>query len=231
MSGILTSVGAFLKVVTSGGIVFDAVSSSSTTLGGAASTLTWSHTCTGSSLALFVAVGNIGNAAATISGVTYNGVSMTQLWVADQSGGVEAKGGGFILINPATGAHNVVITLSINGVGYLGGAATSWTGVNQTGTVGNSWRTPVNAPDGSTNPSSVIVTTAVSGDVVVDSYSAFNVAAVSIPNHTSRAVLDPIQSTSYAFGSQSHAATGSTTMSWTNTGGFYSQGAVALIPA
>lgn len=214
-----------------GGITFDATGGFARDLGGAFSDVTVPHTCSGSDRALFVSVQNASNGALTITSVTYNGDAMTQLWVLDTSSGVEAKNAGYILINPDTGANNIVITISGNGGGTLGGASTSWNGVNQTGTVGNSWRIPVNGAGG-TDPSSIVVANAQAGDVVVDGICMFNVAGVTVPNHTARVTQDPLTvGSNYAGGTQSVDAAGSETMEWTNTSSLWSGGAVALIPA
>lgn len=213
-----------------GGIAFDAGSSSARDLGGAFADLTWAHTvAAGSNRALVVSVGSLGNAAVTISSVTYNGVGMTAMWAqTDTSSGVEAKQRSYFLAAPATGTNNVIITLSANGVGTLAGAAASFSGVNQTGTVGNSWRTPV-ISDGSS--SDIVVANAVSGDYVVDGMGIYNTTGVIAPNHTNVATQDPVTVGSvYAHGMQYHPATGSTTMSWTNMT-LFSGGAAALIPA
>lgn len=86
---------------------FDAAASGPET--GAATTLTWSHTCTGSNLVLLVFVYfQAGNAA---SSVTYNGVAMTSL-VNVFDGGATGYLQCYYLLNPAIGAHNVVATWS-----------------------------------------------------------------------------------------------------------------------
>ena len=108
-------------------IAFDA-----TTNGGTGTTsLTFAHTCTGSNLILFVAAdGNITAGGDVLTGITYNGVAMTQV-----TGSPIAKAGRyfylFFLVAPATGAHNVVI--SNPGSDFTAGAASSFTGALQTG--------------------------------------------------------------------------------------------------
>lgn len=104
-------------------IAFDASSGSK---GAGSSTLTWSHTCSGSNRTLVV-----GCASKTddyITGVTYNGVAMTQ--VDKTTGG----GGGaeymYILANPASGANNIVVTASVS-IDMMG-SAVSYTGTSLT---------------------------------------------------------------------------------------------------
>lgn len=94
-------------------------------------TLTFSHTCTGSNLRLYVmATGdNTGSATDDITGATYNGVAMTLMnktfVAADRYRYL------FRLINPATGANSVVITSSTSG-GFKSGNSESYTGCDQT---------------------------------------------------------------------------------------------------
>lgn len=81
---------------------FDATSNGSNST----ETLTVSHTCAAGA-ALIVAASSQG----TVSGVTYNGVAMTQI-----GSQVSSPGGSliylFFLANPATGANNIVVTKS-----------------------------------------------------------------------------------------------------------------------
>lgn len=93
-------------------------------------TATFSHPCTGSDRLLFVtAVVGSGN---TVSGVTYNGVAMTNVPtnspVSNPSGAVLYL---FYLINPATGANNVVVTAAVSDT--IRAVSASYTGVKQSG--------------------------------------------------------------------------------------------------
>ena len=80
----------------------------------------WSHTCNGSNRILFVTTTS--DSSGGVTGVTYNGVSMTLEF-----------GGGYHkiwkLINPASGANTVSITHS----GSAQGVSSSYTGVSSTG--------------------------------------------------------------------------------------------------
>lgn len=94
------------------------------------SSLTWSHTCTGSNRILFVgAVTNEADNTDYVTGVTYNGVAMTRV----DSFRSQGQGGTvmYMLVNPASGANNVVVSLSASKNIY--GASTSYTGALQTG--------------------------------------------------------------------------------------------------
>lgn len=89
------------------------------------SSLTVSHTCTGSDLVLEVTCWS--NAGDT-TGVTYNGVAMTPIYLNDNAGGVRCST--FSLVNPATGTHNIVLSRSGSSFNVI--AAKSYTGVDQT---------------------------------------------------------------------------------------------------
>lgn len=91
-------------------------------------TTVWSHTCTGSDRALLVGWYEF-SSTATVTAVTYNGVSMTELGqvAADGTGGKVYLYG---LANPASGANNVSITHS--GSKQCFASAASYTGVDQT---------------------------------------------------------------------------------------------------
>jgi hypothetical protein len=101
-------------------IAFD---SSASTNNSTASSRTWSHTCSGSNRILFV--GLLLQSNITCTGVTYNGVAMTQL--ATKSNG--SNNYIYYLIAPDTGIHNVVASFS--GSGYNWGASASYTGAKQ----------------------------------------------------------------------------------------------------
>lgn len=87
-------------------------------------TLTVSHTCTGSDRGLGVAVFFDTD---NISSVTYNGVAMTK---AGQHDFVSNRIAGYYLKNPASGTHDIVVTCAANNNISLIGF--SYTGTNQT---------------------------------------------------------------------------------------------------
>lgn len=91
---------------------------------GGDSVLTWSHTCTGTNLVLFVCVTNLTGSTGT--GVTYGGYKLSQL-TPDSTGGVDFTSV-YILQNPPTGANTIVITGPSGGFGYAG-SAISYSGV------------------------------------------------------------------------------------------------------
>jgi len=90
------------------------------------SSVTISHTCTGSNRILFVGAIVRTN---SISGVTYNSVAMTQ--IGSPVTNVNDKISLWYLIAPATGSNNVVITQT--GSSVINGCAISYTGAKQSG--------------------------------------------------------------------------------------------------
>lgn len=110
------------------------VSSNSGIKAAIAADWTWSHTCTGSNLVLYVAVvardaTNINNR--TVSGVTYNGVALTSIDSRDRATGT-IQTSLWRLIAPATGAHTISVAMTAYNTNIAYGMATSFTGVNQT---------------------------------------------------------------------------------------------------
>lgn len=90
-------------------------------------TETQSHTNSGSLLAVIV----LGNTLLNASGVTYNGVAMTQVVTPGSS---NADASIWVLLNPATGAHNIVVSkattepVAIFGISFLNATSYSATG-------------------------------------------------------------------------------------------------------
>lgn len=105
-------------------IVFDSATNGSSTTG---TSLTFSHTVTGSKTILFV--GGLGSTASDKwTGVTYNGVAMTRQYAVQM--GSDRWAYLYYLIAPATGANNVVISSASD---FISGNAVSYSGVKQTG--------------------------------------------------------------------------------------------------
>lgn len=109
-------------------IAFDAASAQSQD---ASVTSTFAHTCSGSDRYLIVGV--MVGAGNTVTGVTYNGVAMTQINTQISGGTTFDNFYLFGLVAPATGANNIVITASASTFIYGGGL--SYTGVDQANSV------------------------------------------------------------------------------------------------
>ena len=105
-------------------IAFDAVSSG----GNGGTSQTFSHTCTGTNRLLFVGGFNQ-EASSTITGVTYDGVAMTEIDSSSQTNNSVSL---WYLIAPSTGASDVVITRS-SSTNALVGVGVSYTGCLQSG--------------------------------------------------------------------------------------------------
>jgi len=107
-------------------IAFDAAASSSNS---GASSLTYSHTVTGTNTGIVVAV--MSQSGDDITSVTYNSA------VATQVSKIHAYDSGlwiylYYLVNPSTGTHDVTITRS-GSTGVLYGLSSSYTGTKQSG--------------------------------------------------------------------------------------------------
>ncbi len=89
--------------------------------------LTWSHTCTGSNLLLSVGLWVDSTATDVVTGITYNSVAMTRANRATIDIFNQVL---YYLVAPDTGAHNVVGSFSSSSV--VGGSA-SYSGCAQTG--------------------------------------------------------------------------------------------------
>lgn len=87
----------------------------------------FSHTCSGNNRILIVVLTARGGASDTISGVTYNGVSMTRVKAKDHTASTEWIYI-YALLNPATGTNSISVTKTATNVSYYG--AVSYTGVN-----------------------------------------------------------------------------------------------------
>ncbi len=113
-------------------IAFDGATAG-TQIGGG--TLTFSHTCSGSNLVLFVQACVIHDVSvSSVTGVTYNSVAMTQIGTASSQGSSPGNQSSSLwyLAGPATGANNIVITASNSPFAIVGSSA-SYTGASQTG--------------------------------------------------------------------------------------------------
>jgi hypothetical protein len=129
-------------------IAFDAKTNVSNTAG---NTHTFSHTCSGTDRVLYVFGHDTNTVGPTIvTGVTYNGVSMTKVTELDANASFNDRAiTMWRLVAPATGANNVVVTtVAGNNLRF---ASSSYTGVDQT--------TPENGTDTSTGTSVATIST------------------------------------------------------------------------
>jgi uncharacterized repeat protein (TIGR01451 family) len=198
---------AFLLLVSTAHaqVVFDSVTSFSgqLTRTSPGNSLTFSHTTTGTNLLMVVGVSmNIsGRNTTTVSGVTYNGVALTSAGTAISI--TNRRTELWYLIAPATGTHNVVVTLSVPGfgnpiIGTVAGAAT-FTGADQT--------TPIRTyvTNSGTSANAFVNVASSSNDMVLDTLALFSgtTAASTSPVQTQQWAISTGASGSdvYGFGS------------------------------
>lgn len=155
--------GSSTTTVGASGLVEDAISSAADPAV-SSNSVTYAHTCTGSNLVLVVVVAWTASATRTVTGVTYNGVALTQVasarrevtFIDTSVSGVDI----WYLINPATGTHNIIATVSAVGT-FVWGGGISFTGAHQSSVVGTA-----NTATGTSTAPSVAITSAV-GEIVV----------------------------------------------------------------
>lgn len=111
---------------------------------GAASSLTYSHTVSGSDRLLIVGVWF--GSSRSLSSITYNGDTMSDVVTILDTGGGERHGMQY-LIAPDTGSNNVVVTLS--GSAGIESTVASYTGVDQTDAI-DATRTELGLETGTT---------------------------------------------------------------------------------
>ncbi|GAC1574252.1 MAG: hypothetical protein NVS3B9_5820 [Candidatus Doudnabacteria bacterium] len=189
---------------------------SSTAAVSGAGTLTWTHTVTttGARRILVVSFMNRNvSVSALASSVTYNGVALTSL------GSVQTGSGGnydeiWYLLNPATGAHSVTITVAANGGSeILNAVASSWLNVDQTTPFG----TPVAVynPGYSAGAQTQLVSPTTIYDTVLDSIILNNSALIT---HTGTTTTVNSSTGSYSdFQDQTPGTASSTTINYTNS--------------
>lgn len=175
---------------------------------------------------LVVGVAVNGSPAPTVSSVTYNGVALTQIGTQlDSAPGYEniSRIDQWRLVAPATGTHNVVVTLS-SAAGALLSGATSLTGVDQGSPVRG-----YTADDGWSTTASVTVSSA-DGDLVLDTVCNGN--SVGAPSQDQQYVLN--NSSSYGcdnIGGSTKAGASSVVMSWGVGNDIWIHFAAAIKPA
>lgn len=109
-------------------IAFDAATGRNTVTG---TTLTFSHTVGSGTDRILIVGGLVANTTEFITGITYNGVAMTQGIKKQNTSGDNSWIYLYYLVNPASGAHNVVVSTSSSV--SMAFTASSYTGAKQTG--------------------------------------------------------------------------------------------------
>lgn len=185
-------------------IAFDAASTGRKNANDTAA-LTVAHTCTGTDLILWVGVA--AGQGDLISTVTYNGVAMTQAVKKTSTNSNTNYLYLYYLINPATGANNIVVTPS--GSTYLELCAASYTGAKQSGQPDNTASAENNA---STTSMTATLTPVVSNCWAV-TYGGLQRALTAGTGVTQRGSSGALWGT--ALGDSNGTISGSTSQTWT----------------
>lgn len=192
--------------VSLGAIAFDATASNFTAPPG--SSISWTHTCTGSQLVLYVGV-NVKGVGSGTTGVTYNSVAMTLIGTRSYASG-NGEVTHWYLINPATGANTIVVTFAAASSGGEAGSI-SLTGVDQTSPLDAN-----NCNSGIGTAASVAVTTVADNAWVLDIFGQLTGSTSEAPGGSQTLRWDRSEVTAGGGGSSQGPITppASTTMSW-----------------
>lgn len=136
-------------------VAFDTATDGTFVNGNGFTSLTWSATVTGANPIIIVDVTKGCASGGVPSGVTYNGVALTLVTSVGWGGVGPTITYMYYLINPSTGANNVVISFSSTVNCYVAGMSASYTGVSQ-----------VSFPDSSNSNSGIGTSISVSTTVV-----------------------------------------------------------------
>lgn len=188
-------------------VALDAVSTD-TTLGTVS--MTWSHTCTGATLALYVLVGQRYGAGG-VSAITYNTVSLTKLYELDN--GNLTSSIVYRLLGPATGAHNIVV--SSGGSRALAATGVSLTGVDQTTPEG----TIVHAVGHDTAPTDTAASA--TNDMVLDLASWYMPAAETLTVGAGQTQRSNQTASTMGAAVSTEAGAASVVMNWTASASVY----------
>lgn len=195
-------------------VAFDARSEGERATAG--TSLTVSHTCTGSNLALYAAIVYGAGAELDLSTVTatYNGVSMDVLFTDQTVAGRPTRV--FRLVAPATGTHDIVFSWSGNS--YLRAVAASFTGVDQTDP--DDAQTAIDGSGGGTSSSGnqSSATDDMVMDVLLVTSGVTGLTAGAGQTEINQIVADGPGAGYLGIASSYEAGSATTTMSWSWTG-------------
>ena len=196
---------------------------STTSTDGSGTSFTFSHTTgTGTNRLLLVGV-SMQQGGQSVSGVTYGGISLTQVsFRSNGTGGTSTRMEIWQLVNPPVGVTNVVVTLSATSQAAIGAA--TFSGVDQTTPFG----TFVSATGNSATPS--VIATSAAGELVFDTMSSRNGATATQGAGQTLLWQDTAQANVTGGGSTEPGAA-SVTMSWTAGNNVWAIGAVPIKPA
>ena len=198
-----------------GAIAFD---SASTNTADDVSSLTISHTVTGSNTILVVcsAVEGTTSGNQPITGITYNGVALTK--IHDIAGSANNRTEQWYLVAPSSGANDIVITYT-GVVGSGAGQGVAGAGLSITGAKQQAPEASAEA-SGSSSTATVNVTTLTNNAWVTDcTYSGLAANTLTVgADQTSRFNFENAGSHDTAGSTEPKATAGSVTSSWTISG-------------
>jgi hypothetical protein len=179
-------------------------------------TASFSYTCTGSNLILFVGITWNVTGSNSTSAPTYNGVALTQIGTNTANGSANAVELWY-LVAPATGAHTLAVT--VNASGGMRVNVESYTGVAQTNPIdGSTSATP--ATFNNTTPATLSITTTVANDWIVSPIIIAGSSATTEVGITSPGVIDQNNTSGTSVSTMGHTTTttaGSNSLQWTRT--------------
>jgi len=193
-------------------------------------TITISHTCSGDNRVLVAVfcVEDVANAAdLPCTGVTYNGVAMTEVRQDEFLGTENGRSGIFMMYAPDTGTHNLVFTFtgSVEGIGAGG---VSFNHAKQTNTP--------NAHNGAVGTAqttaTVSVTTTVNDCIVLDIvYGQSSGTPLTVGNGQTQQFIETNSGNLTAnCSTRPMVLQGTATMNWTMASNNYTSSAVAIAP-
>lgn len=185
-------------------------------------TCSTNYASSGSNRALFVGVGVRGDGGASVTGVTCNGVAMTELWQLATSGD---RCCGFAILNPPTSSVAIVATHG-DVASNIGLTIISMTGVNQT----TGWGTP-QTNSGAASPATVTVTGVGANDLLCDAMETQSGGSPTFgADQTARQILELGSATNFLASSTQPGSAGGE-MSWAlSSPDWFNIGAVAFKP-
>ena len=193
-----------------------------------AASVTWSHTCTGSNLGLVVGDGGWHPSGHTVSGVTYNAVALTARATSALSGG-DDQASCWTLINPASGANNVVVSITNGGSGDAGGTvATSFTGAHQT-----TMHADATTATGNDGTPTITIPNNTTADACFDVVAAGSGADPAMTARTNRTEIDSQADGGEGWGGSYliPAPSGNQVMGWTATSGNWANAGIRVLAA
>lgn len=207
------------KLLISGAVSPYFIDSNAGSNSASATSRTWSHTTTSDTTCLVVGTFAANNAkTANVTGVTYNGVSLTQVVKSAAGSG---QGGLWVMFNPPVGTYNVVMTASSGDRGIAGNSA-NFGGVSAVNVSGN-------AALASTDPRTLTITSTAKGlpvghKIILGGNSTLHTVTASAPTGMAEERANKFVANSFAkyqglFYSDTLVDAGSTSFTSDMTGG------------